>query len=299
MKRVMSVVLAVCLLCGVGAVGANALILPEIAESGYFEAPSDFLEASVLQAGYEDLTPEERDEISDITLKATIQLIAIEFVILWPIAPTDWSMTLKDVSKADDYRARLVEAFEAAKNSAASKAFEDFCKDEDAIVAAYRAGTLESQLINLGEAYLIVINASIEPVFREYFKPECYEFMTAWIEEISSEYTLMMALDEDERAAVNAQYEAAGVTGLAEAIIDLAKEGKWAEAKALVDKANSVTKRILVELGLREPTDGPEKPAEPDKIYDFFASFLPESVASVMAWIIRYLCFGWLWGRWL
>lgn len=45
-----------------------------------------------------------------------------------------------------------------------------------------------------------------------------------------------------------------------------------------------------------------EKDAEPepeDPIFDFFASFLPRGVATVFAWIVRYLLFGWLWARWL
>jgi hypothetical protein len=37
----------------------------------------------------------------------------------------------------------------------------------------------------------------------------------------------------------------------------------------------------------------------PDPIYDFFGSFLSANIASVLAWIVRYILFGWLWGRWL
>jgi len=47
--------------------------------------------------------------------------------------------------------------------------------------------------------------------------------------------------------------------------------------------------------------DDPDDDDEPetDPIYDFFAAFLPTGVARVLAWIVRYLLFGWLWGRWI
>jgi len=36
-----------------------------------------------------------------------------------------------------------------------------------------------------------------------------------------------------------------------------------------------------------------------EKIFGLFAGFLPESVARVVAAIVQYVFFGWLWGRWL
>ena len=45
------------------------------------------------------------------------------------------------------------------------------------------------------------------------------------------------------------------------------------------------------------PVPGPD--ADPDKIYDLFAGFLPASFAKVLTWIVKYVFFGWLWGRWL
>jgi len=45
-------------------------------------------------------------------------------------------------------------------------------------------------------------------------------------------------------------------------------------------------------------TGGTEEP-EADKIFDFLAGFLPVGLANVLAWIVKYVLFGWLWGRWL
>ncbi|MCL2507604.1 MAG: hypothetical protein FWF05_00365 [Oscillospiraceae bacterium] len=45
--------------------------------------------------------------------------------------------------------------------------------------------------------------------------------------------------------------------------------------------------------------DGSDPTPAPDSIFSFFANFLPESVATVMTFIVRYVFFGWLWGRWL
>jgi len=38
----------------------------------------------------------------------------------------------------------------------------------------------------------------------------------------------------------------------------------------------------------------PDPDPDPDPIFDFFANFLPESVANVLTWIVRYVFFGWL-----
>jgi len=50
--------------------------------------------------------------------------------------------------------------------------------------------------------------------------------------------------------------------------------------------------------GTPDDTETPED-TTPDKIYDFFARFLPAGIAKVFTWIVKYLFFGWLWGRWL
>ena len=36
-----------------------------------------------------------------------------------------------------------------------------------------------------------------------------------------------------------------------------------------------------------------------DPVFDLFASFLSESIATAAAWVVKYLLFGWLWMRWL
>jgi len=88
---------------------------------------------------------------------------------------------------------------------------------------------------------------------------------------------------------------------------------KWEEAAALVRAANEIYREMLASLGVIDPTiptydpgtnPGTDPGTDPgteheDKIFGFFASFLPESIANMMTWIVRYILFGWLWGPWL
>jgi len=57
-------------------------------------------------------------------------------------------------------------------------------------------------------------------------------------------------------------------------------------------------KDLLNRIVYKDHSDPPVVNA-PDKILDFFASFLPSGLANVATWIVKYLFFGWLWGRWL
>ena len=41
------------------------------------------------------------------------------------------------------------------------------------------------------------------------------------------------------------------------------------------------------------------QPPAPDPILELLSGFLPESIAGVLAVILRYVFFGWLWGQWL
>jgi hypothetical protein len=59
-------------------------------------------------------------------------------------------------------------------------------------------------------------------------------------------------------------------------------------------------RRSKTRKSISDPDDpgadpGGEEPAS-DPIYDFFASFMPGNIASILAWIVRYVFFGWLWG---
>jgi len=47
------------------------------------------------------------------------------------------------------------------------------------------------------------------------------------------------------------------------------------------------------------PDADPEPEPEPDPIFAFFAGFLPAGAANVLTWIVKYVFFGWLWGRWV
>ena len=330
MKKALSILLAVLLLCGAGAVGSNAFVLPGMAAAQSIEAES--VASPVSLAGYDELTPEEKQEIDVIIEKSMWFFILIEVLILSPLdtaLSADPALALKDAAKVEEYEERISQAVDAVKDAPATLALRSFLDDEDAIVAAYKDGTLKTRLQAMLEAVMVVWNASMELVCREYLKPECYDFMTSWLEWVSLEYLLLVNDPPDDEELKELIGEAlweeleAAMDGFSAAVLELVKEGKWDEAKALVDRLTAIWKIVAEELGLLTPpgdtgdtgetgetgdtgetgetgeTGKTEKPADPDKIHDFFARFLPEAIAGVMTWVVRYLFFGWLWGRWL
>ena len=72
------------------------------------------------------------------------------------------------------------------------------------------------------------------------------------------------------------------ITNLPEALN--AAEAKW----------NTFSAAVYELVGVDPPT-----PPTPNKILLFFTGFLPTGLATVAAWIVKYVFFGWLWERWL
>jgi len=59
-------------------------------------------------------------------------------------------------------------------------------------------------------------------------------------------------------------------------------------------KWNAFSAAVYALIGVDPPV-----PPTPDKILLFFRSVLPAGLATVATWIVKYVFFGWLWGRWL
>ena len=73
-----------------------------------------------------------------------------------------------------------------------------------------------------------------------------------------------------------------GELSLAQATIIL--QGLESDIRALIKEINDIMS---------------SEPEPKDKILELFTGFLPEGLANVLAVIVRYVFFGWLWGRWL
>jgi len=63
-------------------------------------------------------------------------------------------------------------------------------------------------------------------------------------------------------------------------------------------KEEEVDMKAIIEL-LEKYYYGIGEPEPTDPIFSLLAGFLPESLASVATFIVKYIFFGWLWGQWL
>jgi len=70
---------------------------------------------------------------------------------------------------------------------------------------------------------------------------------------------------------------------------------------SIVMDDNKTVYAILEPVSVPDPDPDPDADPDPDPdpIFVFLVSFLPEGIANVAAVIVRYVFFGWLWGRWL
>jgi len=86
---------------------------------------------------------------------------------------------------------------------------------------------------------------------------------------------------------------------------DLCYTGTYADLTAfyleMAVRAKAIADKIKYGDTATDPDPDPEPPTPPavDKILSSFVRFLPENAAKALAWVVKYLFFGWLWGQWL
>ncbi|MCL2106944.1 MAG: hypothetical protein FWH26_07825 [Oscillospiraceae bacterium] len=78
--------------------------------------------------------------------------------------------------------------------------------------------------------------------------------------------------------------------------------GEWivdTEATATTDGSKHKECTVCKHVTEEEVIPATGNPAAPDKIFDWFGSWMPTWLATAFSWVTKYIFFGWLWGRWL
>ena len=235
MKKVLAILLAALMFCGVGAAGALASYDPEA------------YQRNAMRDSYNLLRN-------------------------WPLGDEDLNMALENGKSLNDF-------------------FEDF-------LAASPGWYSDSE----GNWYQITILESFalnDAVIAEYFNSAFVQKYKAWQTALMNRavaYTELLAflsygdgspsnpyvntVRDDYAVRYRIPFEENGELTLAQATIVL--QELESEIRALIDTLSN-----------------PEPEPDPDPIFALLAGFLPESLASVATFIVKYIFFGWLWGQWL
>jgi len=282
MKRVLGLLLAVCMLCGVGVVGARALDL-DLGEEYWGDAVS-FLDY---------LTFDEAEEI-----KATVRPLRayhnyINFFKNYPVIEAERAAALKVPGTPYVDSGAFLGAVKMAGGELGGNTYGNLVR--------YVRGTLQEeveQAILDADTYLNAIfdNAYFEQLKAFQMAFAAGDFLSRHMDSIISYYKDEIVnydeIMEDRTAYVqwfNSNWSPTCQNGTLAALTAFYEE-EAVRAKAIIDK-----------IQFANETDDPDPDPDPeaDKIYDFFASFLPSALASLLTWIVKYILFGWLWGRWL
>ena len=296
MKKALAILLAMCLLCVVGAIGAGAL-----------------------------LTEQEWDEIRDlrnavseplgrtatIAHKGTVGNHARWYFINASSEKIDGNLAaFKEGKTPEDYWAALLVACDADSNATYAKFQALFAKYEydestvsnynTSIEALYRNGKLKAFYEEYFTIYYVYSgalgNATHNNLANEFFKPEALEPLEPYAKLDVLLDSIQQTINNSEIAdkfmdAIDAKYDEC--IALDQAFEAALQAGNWAEAMALTVQMQKNAEEI------KNLVDAAVAASAPDPIFDFFASFLPEGVANVLTFIVKYIFFGWLWGRWL
>ncbi|MDR2687547.1 MAG: hypothetical protein LBB75_07320 [Oscillospiraceae bacterium] len=234
MKKVLSVLLAVLVLCGVGAVSASAGggINPDAYRRG------------AMNESYNSLWD-------------------------WPLGSEDLNAALKEGKSLDNLLEDLRAVYSLYNGWFQVTAWETFAHYDEVLAEYFNSAfvaefkTWQTALVNYSVAY--------------------------------AEFLIFLGLGD---GAPPNQYEEAIQTKSTEKYDTPFDNGELtlAEATIVLQELEAEIRALIDTLGNPEPEPDPEPV---DKIFELLASFLPESAANVLTCIVKYLFFGWLWGRWL
>jgi len=274
MKKLLAVLLAAMVLCGVLAVGAGAVSIS-------------------------DLTVEQLEQYNKILndyfqFKQYASPVDTAWIVFTPTPLYDQiTPALKDPTKELEYRNKYFELASALSDILG-------LYDEQALVAAFLAGTMKPKMEAMFDAYFKERVKLIRPFIEEYLKPEAVDYAG----EVGAVNILFILLTEhsaliEKDAALVSRGRAIVDQFTADDLREIVLEGKWAEAKAYVREVREALRQLLIDAGVLDPDADPDADPAPDSdpIFALLASFLPESIARVLAAIVRYILFGWLWER--
>ena len=165
----------------------------------------------------------------------------------------------------------------AADLSPEGQAIDAFWADEAAVEAAYRDGTLKAKLIELETKVFDVCYKAWDALAVEYFKPEALDVFASLSKLFALEAEAQKKLTEEQLEKIDEKLDALAFPLDSDAFNALLQEGKWAEAKKVMDDYVSEAQKIYADYGIVIKSE-PKKTVW-QKIWDF---------------ILKYILFGWL-----
>jgi len=237
-------------------------------------------------ADFEDLTPEELAEVVMIILPMLAWEEIFSNVVKGTDAEVDAGLLSPPGANAPAIKAQidaLFSQFNALGNMS----------DWDNVLAACKDGTLPTLVAD----WEPLANAWLVEMYEQNLIDKYEVFKEAYLRG-ASQWTLLKILLETKSGSIKnitvigAEYDAMWAW-----FNSLRWEGTFADVTALYLNLEIRAKAILNKIEYKDPL--PPLPTTDDKIFDFFISFLPAPLANVATWIVKYLFFGWLWGRWL
>ena len=276
MKKALSILLAMALLLGVGAVGANALALPRIA------LPETAAQQS---AGLQDLTTEEGKDITRIIYTEVFKAMYSSAGLILAVAEGDEEDTFAYPAalKAGVTDAAFFAAVDGLYQSLMS-AYSSILISIDSnpqLETLYRNGTLAAEVAR--QAAAVQGKTALDEAAKAKLKPEAWDFFSGpFVEYMKLMVPVIVAemLHESLGEDLMNRMEAALDTDALAALMD---QGKWTEAKAKLAAALPAINAIL-------------NPSNNNNAGNFVLwGKLTRYPKNPLNWFLLIVCFGWIW----
>jgi len=274
MKRILATVLAALMLFGAFAVGVSAI---------------DDEGSVVLFAGeYDALTPTQKADLLSQLAKFTTYMNRVQVekavaLVLALQASQGKPEALKDDSKEEEFSQKVAEALGAVDmtfGDAFDTLIQAFLDDQEAVVvAAFKAGTLQTQLRTLFAAYLTGFINELQPLVDDYVKQQVVENAKDYAKLVTLPWIIQ---DSDLRDELKAT--------LKERLLQLRKD---IDVKALIrksaaDYANAIDNLVI---------DSRKALATAKLVVLELREKLPvilRNANKIWQWVYYYFLFGWL-----
>ena len=282
-KKLLAVLLAAMMMCGVFAVGVSAVSFEDfmnLKKSATLSAAEGSAPA-IVQGEDDDKFAEDFVDFlyaAELYAGAKLESSSAAMACVYFMHNEN---SFKNRKAQKDFNDALESAL---KDSAEHKARDTFMNDSAAIKAAYTDGSLRGKLIDLHLACAIREIAIYEKLVPEYFIPDAMVFG----EEFRKITSLTLALagsgvTKEQRAEINAKIDAIATDELNAKLLKAIDEGDAKEAARIVTYVRKEYEKVLAEYGIVEISPEPEPEPSPS----FFA--------KLWNFILKWFFFGWLW----
>ena len=294
MKRILAMALAALMILGMFAIGVSALEAddPETAvlQEGEFEGLSTTQKGKIIALLADFTNYMNKEQVNT----AAALVIALQF-------SQDSAEALKDPAKEVEFNQKVAAALgnvDLAFGDTFQELIDAFLADEEAaIVEAFLAGTLQSDLRTLFSAYLTGFIAEVQPLVDTYVKKD--------VADAAAAYAKVLLLFWDIKD--NTVWTTANKKALEKALNDFMEyvkknvkdfinSGKMIEFTAEINRVVAALKgewsAIVAALNTAR--------ADLKTIWDSIrAAALKwwQKLPGFLAWFLRWVCFGWIWMR--